>query len=204
MGGEGGGEHFERALLVHACNKGGPSAPLLPRGCAGLLPLPARALIADTRSQQRRRRPHRRPCDADSGRSSSRSAPRWTVPEAASLDCRQPWNYVCPRNALQGPSRHGMTWKKGKLLLARAPKAREKFVSKDQIALRGPRGRAYLHRRSSVHQDADTHGVAGATLLRSLGPADTARVTFFGAYVYNDRKVGIWPAACWREMPRRR
>jgi hypothetical protein len=46
------------------------------------------------------------------------------------LDCRQPWNYVCPRNALQGPSRHGMTWKKGKLLLARAPKeAREKFVS---------------------------------------------------------------------------
>jgi hypothetical protein len=104
-------------------------------------------------------------CDADSGRSSSRSAPRWTVrSKLLPLDADN-LGITCARET---PARSFATWdddaEEGQALLARAPKeAREKFVlERSNQAAHAGRGEAYLHRRSYVHQDADpdTHGVA--------------------------------------------
>ena len=94
-----------------------------------------------------------------------------------------------------------MSWKKAKLLLARASaEDRERFVNKIKAMLRAAHaGKELLVfiDEAHVHQDADL-GYVWSRRGRPYYVASTspglARVSFFGAYVYNDKSVTIWPA----------
>lgn len=109
----------------------------------------------------------------------------------------------CARETLRKVLRDlDMTWKKGKLLLARAPKeAREKFVTKIKALLRAAhvgKEKLIFINEAHIHQDADlghTWSRRGERYYVSSTSPGLARVTFFGAYVYNDMSVAIWPAA---------
>ena len=95
-----------------------------------------------------------------------------------------------------------MSWKQGKKLLARAcPIAREAFVRTLKRLLRDAlygRERLVFIDEAHIHQDADL----GRTWTRrgepfyvaSSSPGLSKRVSFFGAYVYGDTRVHIWPA----------
>ena len=94
-----------------------------------------------------------------------------------------------------------MSWKKGKLLLARASaEAREKFVTKIKALLRAARNgkeKLIFIDEAHVHQDADlghTWNRRGQRYYVSSTSPGLARVTFYGAYVYNDKSVTIWAA----------
>jgi transposase len=140
--------------------------------------------------------------DQDTGRvAEPKRAPRWTVPKllrwvAENLDI------TCARETLRRVLHDlDMTWKQGKLLLARAPQeARAKFVAKIQSLLRsahGAREKLIFIDEAHVHQDADlghTWARCGPRYYVSSTSPGLARVTFFGAYVYNDTRVAIWPA----------
>ena len=130
-----------------------------------------------------------------------RRAPRWTVPKLLHWIADN-LGITCARETLCKVLRDlDMTWKKGKLLLARAPKeAREKFVTKIKSLLRAAHAgkeKLIFIDEAHVHQDADlghTWSRRGQRYYVASTSPGLARVTFFGAYVYNDRKVGIWPA----------
>jgi transposase len=94
-----------------------------------------------------------------------------------------------------------MTWKKGKLLLARSStEARAKFVAKIKSLLRAAHsGKEMLVfiDEAHVHQDADlgyTWSRRGERYYVASTSPGLARVTFFGAYVYNEKTIAIWPA----------
>jgi transposase len=94
-----------------------------------------------------------------------------------------------------------MTWKKGKLLLARAPaEEREKFAKRLRSLLGAAdsgKEKLIFIDEAHVHQDADlghTWSRRGQRYYVSSTSPGLARVTFFGAYVYSDVKVAIWPA----------
>lgn len=109
---------------------------------------------------------------------------------------------TCARETLRKVLRDlDITWKQGKLLLARASKeGREKFVTKIKSLLRAANAgkeKLIFIDEAHVHQDADlghTWARRGQRYYVSSTSPGLARVTFFGAYVYNDRKVAIWPA----------
>lgn len=130
-----------------------------------------------------------------------RRAPRWTVPKLLQWVAAE-LGITCARETLRQVLRDlDITWKQGKLLLARASReAREKFVTKIQALLRAARSgkeKLVFIDEAHVHQDADlghTWTRRGQRYYVSSTSPGLARVTFFGAYVYNDRKVAIWPA----------
>jgi transposase len=128
-------------------------------------------------------------------------APRWTVPKLLRWACDN-LGITCARETLRKVLRDlDMSWKKGKLLLARAPvEAREKFVTKIKALLRAARSgkeKLIFIDEAHVHHDADlghTWSRRGQRYYVSSTSPGLARVTFFGAYVYNDKTVAIWPA----------
>jgi transposase len=128
-------------------------------------------------------------------------APRWTVPKLLRWTADN-LGITCARETLRKVLRDlDITWKQGKLLLARASKeAREKFVTKIKSLLRAANAgkeKLIFIDEAHVHQDADlghTWARRGQRYYVSSTSPGLARVTFFGAYVYNDRKVAIWPA----------
>ena len=109
---------------------------------------------------------------------------------------------TCARETLRKVLRDlDITWKQGKLLLARASQEeRAKFVTKIKSLLRAANSgneKLIFIDEAHVHQDADlghTWARRGQRYYVSSTSPGLARVTFFGAYVYNDRKVAIWPA----------
>jgi transposase len=128
-------------------------------------------------------------------------APRWTVPKLLRWAADN-LGITCARETLRKVLRDlDITWKKGKLLLARSStEAREKFVTKIKSLLRAAhRGTEKLIfvDEAHVHQDADlgyTWSRRGQRYYVSSTSPGLARVTFYGAYVYNDETVAIWPA----------
>lgn len=128
-------------------------------------------------------------------------APRWTIPK---LLCWVDENLhiSCARETLRKVLHEmRLSWKKGKLLLARAPvEEREQFVGKIKSLLRAAhvnKEKLVFIDEAHVHQDADlghTWCRVGQRYYVSSTSPGLARVSFFGAYVYNDAKVCIWPA----------
>jgi transposase len=129
-------------------------------------------------------------------------ATRWTIPKllrwiSENLGIR------CARETLRKLLHEmKMSWKKGKLLLARAPiEEREQFIDKIKSLLRAAhanREKLVFIDEAHVHQDADlghTWCRVGQRYYVSSTSPGLARVSFFGAYVYNDARVCIWPAA---------
>ncbi len=108
----------------------------------------------------------------------------------------------CARETLRKVLRDAdITWKKGKLLLARAPAgAREEFVTKIKSLLRAAHAgkeKLIFIDEAHIHQDADlghTWARRGQRYYVSSTSPGLARVSFFGAYVYNDATIAIVPA----------
>ena len=96
--------------------------------------------------------------------------------------------------------RLGLSWKKAKKLLGRAdPARREDFIGRLRPLLEGAqRGRhrlVYLD-EAHVHQDADLGhgwGVRGERFhVASSSPGLSARVSFYGLYLYDEGQVRLW------------
>jgi len=128
-------------------------------------------------------------------------APRWTVPKLLRW-IAETLQITCARETLRSALHDlDMSWKQGKLLLARAPhEERVKFVAKIQSLVRSAdadREKLVFIDEAHVHQDADlghTWARRGQRYYVSSTSPGLARVTFYGAYVYNDQRVAIWPA----------
>jgi len=140
--------------------------------------------------------------DPDTGKvMEPKRAPRWTIPKLLRW-IREHLNISCARETLRKVLHEmKMSWKKGKLLLSRAPiEEREQFVAKLKSLLRsadaGKETLVFID-EAHVHQDADlghTWCRVGQRYYVSSTSPGLARVSFFGAYVYNELKVCIWPA----------
>jgi transposase len=128
-------------------------------------------------------------------------APRWTLPKLVRWAANE-LKITCARETVRKVLQDlDMTWKKGKLLLARASaEAREKFAVKIKSLLRAAHGGKEVLifiDEAHVHQDADlgyTWNRRGQRYYVSTTSPGLARVSFFGAYVYNEKTVAIWPA----------
>jgi len=103
--------------------------------------------------------------------------------------------------AAWGGHRLDLSWKKAKKLLGRAdPVRRQEFVKQLQDVLSGaPHDRhllVYLD-EAHLHQDADLgYGWSerGQRLwVASSSPGLSAKVSFYGLYLYNEAQVRLWP-----------
>jgi transposase len=94
-----------------------------------------------------------------------------------------------------------LSWKKAKKLLGRAcPERRQAFVEQLQGVLAGAQHDRHLLvyvDEAHIHQDADLgYGWAKCGerfLVASSSPGLSARVSFYGLYLYNEGQVRLWP-----------
>ena len=109
-----------------------------------------------------------------------------------------------PARAAARPSalhRLGLSWKKGKKLLGRAdPARREAFIAQLRpvlAAAQRDRHRLVYLDEAHIHQDADLGygwGVRGTPFhVASASPGLSAKVSFYGLYLYNEGQVRLWP-----------
>jgi transposase len=99
--------------------------------------------------------------------------------------------------------RLGLSWKKGKKLLARAdPAARQSFVDRIKVILQDVKGDkialVYID-EAHVHLDADLGylwTIRGERAWVSSTSPGLAKVSFYGVYLYNDKQIGILPHTC--------
>src|SRR5204863_4961530 len=100
-----------------------------------------------------------------------------------------------------GLHRRKLSWKKAKKLLGRAdPEQRQAFIEQLQSVLEGAQRDRHLVvyvDEAHIHQDADLgYGWAkrGERLfVASSSPGLSARVSFYGLYLYNAGQVRLWP-----------
>src|SRR3954451_17832199 len=109
---------------------------------------------------------------------------------------------VCCRETIRAVlHRRKLSWKKAKKLLGRAdPKRRQAFIEQLQSVLAGAQRDRHLLvyvDEAHLHQDADLgYGWAkrGERLwVASRSPGLSARVSFYGLYLYNEGQVRLWP-----------
>src|SRR5207244_686835 len=97
--------------------------------------------------------------------------------------------------------RRNLSWKKAKKLLGRAdPERRQAFIEQLQGVLDGAQRDRHLGvylDEAHIHQDADLgYGWAkrGERFwVASSSPGLSARVSFYGLYLYNEGQVRLWP-----------
>src|SRR3954466_7645208 len=110
---------------------------------------------------------------------------------------------LCCRETLRAAlHRRKLSWKKAKKLLGRAdPEQRQAFVEQLQGVLDGAQHDRHLLvyvDEAHIHQDADLgYGWAerGQRFwVASRSPGLSARVSFYGLYLYNEGQVRLWPS----------
>jgi transposase len=115
---------------------------------------------------------------------------------------RERFGRRCCRETIRAAlHRHKLSWKKAKKLLGRAdPERRQAFVAQLQDVLAGAQRDQHLVvflDEAHIHQDADLgYGWAerGQRLwVTSCSPGLSARVSFYGLYLYNEGQVRLWP-----------
>src|SRR3982751_2848787 len=109
---------------------------------------------------------------------------------------------TCCRETIRAAlHRLGLSWKKAKKLLGRAdPERRRAFVEQIQDLLAGAQHDRHLLvylDEAHIHQDADL-GYGWSERGRRLwaassSPGLTAKVSFYGLYLYNEGEVRLWP-----------
>src|SRR4051812_24373004 len=128
-------------------------------------------------------------------------APRWTLRRLVGW-VRERFGLVCCRETIRvALHRRKLSWKKAKKLLGRAdPERRQAFVEQLQDVLAGAQRDRHLVvyvDEAHIHQDADLgYGWAerGQRLwVASRSPGLSARVSFYGLYLYNEGQVRLWP-----------
>jgi transposase len=127
--------------------------------------------------------------------------PRWTLKRLV-VWVRERFGQTCCRETIRAAlHRLRLSWKKAKKLLGRAdPVRRQAFIEQLQSVLaEAERDRhllVYLD-EAHLHQDADLgYGWAarGQRLwVASSSPGLSAKVSFYGLYLYNEGQVRLWP-----------
>jgi transposase len=118
------------------------------------------------------------------------------------LFVRECFGRLCCRETIRAAlHRLKLSWKKAKKLLGRAdPERREAFVERVRDLLAGAQRDQHLLvyvDEAHIHQDADL-GYGWAERGRrfwvaSSSPGLSARVSFYGLYLYNEGQVRLWP-----------
>ena len=115
---------------------------------------------------------------------------------------RERFGLVCCRETIRAAlHRLKLSWKKAKKLLGRAdPEQRQAFVEQLQDVLAGAQRDRHLVvyvDEAHIHQDADLgYGWAKRGerfFVASSSPGLSARVSFYGLYLYNEGQVRLWP-----------
>ena len=115
---------------------------------------------------------------------------------------RERFGLVCCRETIRAAlHRLKLSWKKAKKLLGRAdPERRQAFIEQLQDGLAGAQRDRHLVvyvDEAHIHQDADLgYGWAerGQRFwVASTSPGLSARVSFYGVYLYNEGQVRLWP-----------
>jgi transposase len=129
---------------------------------------------------------------------------RWTLKRLVAWVGEQFGRVVSRETVRRALKRLGLSWKKAKKLLGRAdPKRRAEFVARIQDLLQGATDgrhlRVYLD-EAHLHRDADV-GYGGSVRGKRLwvcsdSPGLSARVSFYGLYLYNLGQTEIWPFPC--------
>jgi transposase len=110
---------------------------------------------------------------------------------------------VCRETIRAALHRLKLSWKKAKKLLGRAdPQRRQAFVEQLEGLLEGAQRDRHLLvylDEAHIHQDADL-GFGWAERGRRLwvasrSPGLSAKVSFYGLYLYNEGQVRLWPYA---------
>src|SRR4029078_7674834 len=128
-------------------------------------------------------------------------APRWTLKPLA-LFVRERFGRRCCRETIRTAlHRRKLSWKKAKKLLGRAnPERRQAFIEQLQGLLDGAQRDQHLLvylDEAHIHQDADL-GYGWPTrgerfLVAPRSPGLSARVSFYGLYLYNEGQGRLWP-----------
>jgi transposase len=115
---------------------------------------------------------------------------------------RERFGLVCWRETIRAAlHRRKLSWTKAKKLLGRAdPERRQAFIEQLQDVLAGAQRDQHLLvylDEAHIHQDADLgYGWAqrGERFwVASSSPGLSARVSFYGLYLYNEGQVRLWP-----------
>jgi len=115
---------------------------------------------------------------------------------------RERFGLRCCRETIRAAlHRRKLSWKKAKKLLGRAdPERRQAFIEQLQGVLAGAQRDQHLLvyvDEAHIHQDADLGygwGERGQRLwIASRSPGLSARVSFYGLYLYNEGQVRLWP-----------
>ncbi len=128
-------------------------------------------------------------------------APRLTLKRLVAF-VRERFGRLCCRETIRAAlHRLKLSWTKAKKLLGRAdPERRQAFIEQLQDVLAGAQRDRHLLvyvDEAHIHQDADL-GYGWAERGRRLGvasrsPGLSARVSFYGLYLYNEGQVRLWP-----------
>ena len=110
---------------------------------------------------------------------------------------------VCRETIRAALHRLALSWKKAKKLLGRAdPEQRQAFIDRLPDLLAGAQRDRHLLvylDEAHIHQDTDLgHGwcARGERLwVASSSPGLSAKVSFYGLYLYNEGEVRLWPYA---------
>jgi len=115
---------------------------------------------------------------------------------------RERFGLVCCRETIRAAlHRLTLSWKKAKKLLGRAdPERRQAFIERVRDLLAGAQRDQHLVvflDEAHIHQDCDLGygwGERGQRLwVASRSPGLSARVSFYGLYLYNEGQVRLWP-----------
>ena len=127
--------------------------------------------------------------------------PRWTLKWLVAF-VRERFGRRCCRETIRAAlQRLDLSWKKARKLLGRADaERRETFVGRIGALLDGARDEqhalVYLD-EAHIHQDVDRGygwGERGKRFhVASSSPGLSAKVSFYGLYLYNEGEVRIWP-----------
>ncbi len=128
-------------------------------------------------------------------------APRWTLRRLIA-HVLEGFGRLCCRETIRAAlHRLKLSWKKATKLLGRAdPERRQAFVAQLEGLLEGAQRDRHLLvylDEAHIHQDADLGygwGERGRRFhVASSSPGLSAKVSFYGLYLYNEGQVRLWP-----------
>jgi len=128
-------------------------------------------------------------------------APRWTLKRLVDHVRERFGRLVCRETIRAALHRLGLSWKKARKLLGRAdPQRRQAYVEQLEGLVAGAQRDRHLLvylDEAHIHQDCDLGygwGERGERFhVASTSPGLSAKVSFYGLYLFNEGQVRLWP-----------